>query len=237
MNPRHCVVLAGGLGTRIHVVTHGEIPKVLVPVLGRPFLQHKLEGLQALGVTDVTILVGELGHMVDKFLTDNPIPGLKCHLIHDGPELLGTAGAIARAMEFLPELFWVTYGDSHVVADLSAAEGLARKEKAEAIMVVFHNRDEIEASNTDVQGGYVVDYQKGVPPGTFEWIDYGLLFLPKSSFNTIPTGSKEDLYTVLSHLISRGRVIAFEATERFWDVGTPEALHDTEIEFRRRRGV
>ena len=236
MTVRHCVVLAGGLGTRIREVTEGRIPKVLVPVLGQPFLRYKLEGLRQMGITDVTVLVGELGHMIDEFLETDPVPGLKCVSVHDGPRLLGTAGAIARVRELLPDSFWVTYGDSHVVADLATAESTARRVGAEAVMVLLHNRDLLETSNTSVQGDFVAEYRKGAPSGSFEWIDYGLLYLPNSAFSLIPPEVSTDLHTVLSELIGRGRVLAFEAQERFWDVGTPEALKATEEEFARRSG-
>lgn len=234
MKPRHAVVLAGGLGTRIREVTNGTIPKVLVPVLGRPFLQYKLEGLRAMGVDEVTVLVGELGHMIDDFVAGLDIPGLRCSTLHDGPVLLGTAGAIARALPRLPDSFWVTYGDSHVVTDLAAAETSMRERGVSAVMAVLHNRDQLEPSNATVKDGLITDYRKGAPPGTFEWIDYGLLYLSRECFSDLSTSDPTDLYEVLTTLISREQVLAHEATERFWDVGTPEALLETEEEFDRR---
>lgn len=234
MTGRHCVVLAGGLGTRIREVTHGLIPKVLVPVLGRPFLEHKLESLRSMGIDSVTILVGELGDLVDDFVSSLDIPGLACATLHDGPALLGTAGSIARALDHLPDSFWVTYGDSYVVADLDAAEAKVGREGELSVMSVLHNRDDLEPSNCSVASGFITDYRKGAALGTFEWIDYGLLYMRRASFSSLPADAPTDLYDVLTELIGQHQVIAHEVTERFWDVGTPEALRATEAEFARR---
>jgi NDP-sugar pyrophosphorylase family protein len=95
---RHCVVLAGGLGTRIREITDGKIPKVLVPVLGEPFLKWKLESLQSMGVTDVTLLVGELGNLIEDYVWHHYPTGLSIQCFHDGPSLLGTAGSIRQVL-------------------------------------------------------------------------------------------------------------------------------------------
>jgi MurNAc alpha-1-phosphate uridylyltransferase len=235
MSKRHCVVLAGGLGTRIREVTRGRVPKVLVEVLGRPFLYYKLHGLRDMGIEEVTLLVGELGDQVDDYISNHPIEGLTCKTIHDGPVLLGTGGSVARAASRLPETFWVTYGDSFVTADLAKAERTMDHHGVSALMTVLKNRDQLELSNTKVNGNLVTDYRKGAPAGTYEWIDYGLLLFRRETFDSLSSNQPTDLCDVLKGLIERRQLMAFEVTERFWDVGTPEALKATEIEFRARR--
>jgi len=225
------VVLAGGLGTRVREITNDEIPKVLLPVLGKPFLYYKLASLWEMGVTSTTVLTGQLGHLVDDYIQTNPIAGMHITTVHDGPKLLGTAGAIARSLDHLPTSFWVTYGDSYVTADLSAAESRAIELKVSAVMTVYRNRDRIQPSNVSVIDDFIVRYEKGAPPGTFEWIDYGLMFLPKSAFKGIPTSSKSDLSFVLMSLLASKQLIGFEALHRFWDIGTSDALRDTERHF------
>jgi len=231
VNERHCVVLAGGLGTRVREITNDEIPKVLLPVLGKPFLYYKLLSLREMGVTTTTVLTGRLGHLVDDFIRANPIDGMHIKTVHDGPELLGTAGSIARSLNHLPTSFWVTYGDSYVMADLSAAESRVVQLRVSAVMTIYRNRDQIQPSNVSVVDGFVVRYEKGAPPGTFEWIDYGLMLLPRYSFSQIPTNSKSDLSFVLSSLLASRQLIGFETLHRFWDIGTSDALRETEAHF------
>jgi len=228
---RHCVVLAGGLGTRIREITKGQIPKVLVPVLGEPFLKWKLESLQSMGVTDVTLLVGELGSLIEDYVWDNYPTGLSIQCLHDGPSLLGTAGSIRRVLHKLPDTFWVTYGDSYVTADLDEAESRFTKTTYDGVMSLLHNRDELEPSNTDVHEDRVVRYEKNTQLSKHEWIDYGLLLLKRDDFLDVSLESPTDLGVVLQTIIGRKKMMMYEAIERFWDVGTPEALRATETHF------
>jgi len=230
---RHCVVLAGGLGTRIREVTQGKIPKVLVPVLGQPFLKWKLESLRLMGVTEVTLLVGELGNLIDDFIWQNYPTGLSIQCFHDGPDLKGTAGSIRSVLHKLPESFWITYGDSYVVTDLNEAEANFSLSNYDGIMTLFHNRDSLELSNTSVSGDQVLHYEKRTLPMQHEWIDYGLLFLRKVDFLDVSVDEPTDLEVVMQAIIQRGKMMVHEATERFWDVGTPDSLTITENHFRK----
>jgi D-glycero-D-manno-heptose 1,7-bisphosphate phosphatase len=229
---RHCVVLAGGLGTRIREITDGKIPKVLVPVLGEPFLKWKLESLQSMGVTDVTLLVGELGNLIEDYVWHHYPTGLSIQCFHDGPSLLGTAGSIRQVLHKLPETFWVTYGDSYVVANLDEAELKFTNSNYDGIMTLLHNKDALEPSNTDIHDDRVSLYEKNTQLGLHEWIDYGLLYLKRDDFLDLSVDSPTDLGVVLQSVIRRERMMMHEATTRFWDVGTPEALMATEGHFR-----
>ena len=228
----HCVVLAGGLGTRIREVTNGLVPKIMVPVLGQPFIKWKLESLREMGVTEVTLLIGELGNLVEDYLWHNYPTGLSIQCLHDGPKLLGTAGSIRKVLHKLPQEFWITYGDSYVLADLEAAESKLTKTSHDGIMTLFHNMDTLEISNASTLGDLVFKYDKNSKPGEHEWIDYGLLYLKSQDFLDIPIDQVTDLEIILGQIIHRKRMMMWETKERFWDVGTPEALQSTEDHFR-----
>src|SRR5207244_10787800 len=93
-----CVVLAGGLGTRMRPLTE-TVPKALVPVAGRPFLDWQLRLLAEEGVRDVVLCVGYRGDMVRAFAGDGSAWGLRLRWVDEGRELLGTAGALRVALE------------------------------------------------------------------------------------------------------------------------------------------
>src|SRR5712692_2156565 len=114
-------VLAGGLGNRLHAVTGDALPKALVPVLGRPFIDWKLEGLAAAGTHRVVLLVGHHGGQIRAHVGDGRRYGLSVEYVEDGPVLLGTGGAVARALPSLADAFWVTYGDTLLEFDVAAA--------------------------------------------------------------------------------------------------------------------
>lgn len=228
---RHCVVLAGGLGTRLREVTGGLIPKAMVPVNGRPFIDYKLYSLYKLGVTDVTLLVGELGSQIQAHLKDFKL--LNVRIVYDGDTLLGTGGSIRSVADELPQYFWVTYGDTYVVADLDAAESEFQS-RGGRVMTVWKNADFLETSNVTISGSQVVRYEKQARPGSHQWLDYGLIRFDRVDFMSFAAGETWDLSEVLTRLIDAGELGAWEVATRFWDVGTPHALAWTEGEFRSR---
>ena len=238
MTSSHCVLLAGGLGTRLTEITAGLIPKALVEVGGIPFLHFKLLSLIQMGFTSVDILVGHNGDQIEQFVVNGSYPNINIRCFRDGPTLLGTAGAIASVLDKLPHTFWVSYADSYVLADI----GQANKEfcnEEDSIMVVLHNQDRVETSNVSIDevNDHVVEYVKNPPRGTHEWIDYGILRLTKASFSSIAKDKPVDLREVVLNQITATQMRAFQTNELFWDVGTPDRLQATTQEFQRRGWV
>ena len=235
MTSSHCVLLAGGLGTRLTEITGGLKPKALVEVGGVPFLHFKLLSLIQMGFTSTDILVGQHGDQIEQFITKRSYPDISIRCFRDGPTLLGTAGAIASISDKLPHTFWVSYADSYVLADI----GQANKEfgnEEDSIMVVLHNQDQVETSNVSIDevNDHVVEYVKNPPRGSHEWIDYGILRLTKASFSSIAKDKPVDLREVVLNQIRATRMRAFQTNELFWDIGTPDRLEETTQEFRRR---
>ena len=112
----HCesypaVILAGGLGTRLRPLTE-KIPKALVELAWRPFLKHQIELLKLNSIGDIVLSVGYLGETIEKRYGDGGMLGVRIRYSHDPPTLLGTGGAIKKALPLLPENFFVSYGDS-----------------------------------------------------------------------------------------------------------------------------
>ena len=106
-------ILAGGLATRLRPITE-KIPKSLVPVAGKPFLAHQLELLQSRGIRRAVLCVGYLGEMIQRDFGDGRAFGVQLDYSFDGPKLLGTGGAIKRALPLLGDEFFVLYGDSYL---------------------------------------------------------------------------------------------------------------------------
>ena len=238
MTSSHCVLLAGGLGTRLTEITGGLKPKALVEVGGIPFLHFKLLSLIQMGFTSVDILVGQHGDQIEQFVANGSYPNISIRCFRDGPILLGTAGAIASILDKLPHTFWVSYADSYVLADIGQANKDFGNEE-DSIMVVLHNQDRVETSNVSIDeaNDHVVEYVKNPPRGKHEWIDYGILRLTKASFSSIAKDKPVDLREVVLNQIRATRMRAFQTNELFWDIGTPDRLEETTQEFRRRGWV
>src|SRR5215203_1919722 len=110
-------LLAGGLATRLRPITK-TIPKALVDMAGRPFIDHQLALLHRNGVRRVVMCLGHLGEQVQAHCGDGARYGMHLSYSFDGDKLMGTGGAIRRAGHLLDDrpddAFWVMYGDSYM---------------------------------------------------------------------------------------------------------------------------
>jgi NDP-sugar pyrophosphorylase family protein len=218
-------ILAGGRGTRLGARSRAE-PKPLVEVAGEPFLIHQLRLLAEHHVREVVICVGHLGEMIESRIGVMRF-GIRIAYSHDGPGLDGTLGAIRRALALLPERFLVLYGDTYLSVDYRAASRAWHESGLEALMVVLRNEGRWDISNARYARNRVLDYDKHAPTPDMRWIDYGLGGLTASSLARVPDSTNElaVLYRVLA---CSGQLFGYEATERFYEIGTPIALEETE---------
>jgi NDP-sugar pyrophosphorylase family protein len=224
MSALQAVILAGGRATRLGDATRST-PKALLPVAGRPFLAWQIERLAAAGFGDLLVLTGHLGDSIASFLGDGSAFGVRARTLSDGPELLGTAGALRRALDALDEDFLVTYGDSYLPFDYSAPLGdLRAHPNALGTMSVFPNAGRWDASNTLVGGELVVRYEKGSTDPSLDHIDYGAIALRRSVVAEIPAGVPRGLDQVQADLARRGALRPYVAPKRFYEIGSPEGL-------------
>ena len=89
-------LLAGGLATRLRPITE-TIPKALVDIDGRPFIDHQLALLRRNGIRRVVMCLGYRGEMVEQHCGDGTRYGMELRYSYDGPTLMGTGGALRRA--------------------------------------------------------------------------------------------------------------------------------------------
>ncbi len=105
------VILAGGVGSRMKDEAPG-VPKALIPVNGRPFIEHQFHLLASQGMTDVLLCVGYLGDMIADHVGDGSHWGVNVLYSHEDPSrLMGTGGALLNAMDLLDDVFFTLYGD------------------------------------------------------------------------------------------------------------------------------
>jgi NDP-sugar pyrophosphorylase family protein len=218
-------ILAGGLGTRLGSRVR-DVPKPLVEVAGAPFLVHQLRLLAIHGAREIVICVGYRGELIAERIGEERF-GMHIAYSHDGPELQGTLGAIRRALPLLPERFLVLYGDTYLRLDYAAATEAWRASGLPALMTVLRNEDRWGPSNAVYENGLVERYDKNAPTAAMRWIDYGLGGLQARTLEIAPEGER-DLAHLYRLLARRGELCGVPVTERFYDIGTPGALTETE---------
>lgn len=220
-------ILAGGMATRLRPITE-KIPKVLVPVAGRPFLAHQLELLRTQGITRAVLCLGHLGEMVEREFGDGRDYGVKLEYVFDGPVLLGTGGALKRALPKLGEKFFVLYGDSYLpIAFAPIAECFARSGR-QGLMTVFRNEGLYDTSNVVFADGEIQVYDKKQRLPTMQHIDYGLSLFRAAAFDEWPAGQPFDLADVMQRLVARRELAGFEVGERFYEIGSHAGLAELE---------
>jgi NDP-sugar pyrophosphorylase family protein len=218
-------VLAGGRGTRLGERVR-DTPKPLLEVAGEPFLLHQLRLLAAHGAREVVLCVGHLGERIEARIGPERF-GLRIAYSHDTPGLDGTLGAIRRAAPRLGERFLVLYGDTYLRIDYRASARAWARSGAPAMMTVLRNEGRWGTSNACLRGTRVTAYDKLAPSPRMRWIDYGLGGLTAAAVAGASARAR-DLSDLYSRLAARGELFGFEATERFYEIGTPAALAQTD---------
>ncbi len=218
-------ILAGGRGTRLGERA-GDLPKPLVEVAGEPFLIHQLRLLAAHRVREVVLCVGYRGETIESRIGAERF-GIDIAYSYDSPALDGTLGAIRRALALLGERFLVLYGDTYLRVDYQAADRAWRDSGLAGLMVVLRNEGRWDTSNVRYERGRVIAHDKLAPSPDMRWIDYGLGGLTTAALDVVEDAER-DLSTLYRELARRGELCGYEAEERFYEVGTPSALEETE---------
>lgn len=223
------VILAGGKGTRIRSVA-GDLPKILIPVAGRAFVEHQFDLLRASGVTDVLLLIGYRGGLIRRHVGDGSEFGMKVEYVEEDPgQLKGTGGALVHALDFLHDEFMVLYGDSYLPIDYRPVMNAFRSSGLAALMTVYKNRGQWDASNVRIDGSRVVFYSKKCKPGEVDYIDYGLGIIRR---DVIVAHRKDpfplDLAVIYGELVQRGQLAAYDVPSRFYEIGKPEGVAELE---------
>jgi N-acetyl-alpha-D-muramate 1-phosphate uridylyltransferase len=222
-----CVILAGGLGTRMLPLTE-SCPKTLLPVRGRPFASHQLDWLAAQGVTEVVYSIGHHGEMIRRYWESHASPVDRIRFVDEGAQLRGTGGALRLARErgVLDESFLVIYGDSFLPVEFAPIWDTFHVSGLPALMTVLRNEGRWDRSNAMYQDGRVTLYDKSGGPG-MQYVDYGLSVFRRELFGD---GTPEvfDLSTLCHDLSMRGQLAGYEVFERFYEIGSPTGLRDLE---------
>jgi D-sedoheptulose 7-phosphate isomerase len=218
-------ILAGGLATRMGALT-ADTPKALLDVAGEPFVDHQLRLLRAGGFRRVVMCVGHLGERIEAHVGDGSRLGLEVEWLSDGPRLLGTGGALRRALPRLGPRFAVVYGDSYLRCDYRAIARAFRASGTRALMTVYRNDGAFDASNVELRDGRIAVYDKRQRRPAMRHIDYGLGLFEARAFAGVPEERPSDLAALYAELVAEGELAAFEVPERFHEIGSVAGLEE-----------
>ena len=221
------VILAGGLGKRLRTVT-GMVPKVMVPVNGRPFIAYLLELLSSNGISEVVMCTGYQGEQVKEYIGDGRSFGVNIVYSEEKESLLGTGGAVKQAQALLDERFFIINGDTYLPVDYGEVEGSFIGTGKGALMVVYDNNKGNSRVKSNVELGansMVVRYDKGGFEEGLKYVDAGVMALRREELDLIeggrPVSLEKELYPLL---IGKKNLAAYITRVKFYDIGAPEQV-------------
>jgi N-acetyl-alpha-D-muramate 1-phosphate uridylyltransferase len=219
-------ILAGGQAMRLRPVTE-KVPKALLPFAGRPFIHWQLELLASQGISEVVLCVGFLGERIRDVVGDGAELGIAVRYSFDGEVLLGTGGALRRALPLLGQDFFVLYGDSYLNCSFETTQAAYEAQRLPGLMTVFRNADRWERSNVLWRDGRILEYNKRAPGVDMAHVDYGLAVLSARTLAKWPAGTVFDLADLYHELSLRGELAGLEVGERFYEIGSARGIEET----------
>ena len=219
------VILAGGLATRLRPITK-KIPKSLIEIQGKPFLEYQINFLKAGGVKDILLCIGYLGEQIEERFGNGSKYGVNISYSYDGKQLLGTAGALKKAEEFLKEDFFLMYGDSYLFLDFSTIMSWFKSNNKLGLMTIFKNYNRYDKSNIAIEGNLVKLYSKTDKTEDMIYIDYGASMLRREALDFVHEDEVLSLEKLFSQLVEDRQLLAYEITERFYEIGSVNGIDE-----------
>ncbi len=217
------VILAGGKGTRLRPLTY-QMPKPMIPIHGKPFLQHQLELLKSFGLKDVLLLVSYLGNQIEEYFGDGAKFGLSIKYSYEETPL-GTGGALKNAEDKLAEEVLLLNGDTFLPIEYGELIKYFYQYTKMGIIVVYNNSEDIVPNNIAIEeSNFVFEYNKKDSKGMTH-VDAGAIVFKKEVLNLIPNGQVSSLEEEIFHkLIKIKELLAFPTRKRFYDIGNFEEI-------------
>lgn len=220
-------ILAGGLATRLRPLTE-TVPKALLEVNGEPFIVHQLRLLQQNGIKRAVICAGFLGERISDFVGDGSRFDVEVSYSFDGQQLLGTGGALKTALPLLDEAFFVVYGDSYLPCDYASVQKTFESSGKSALMTVFHNDNQWDASNVEFAEGRIIAYDKRLRTERMRHIDYGLGVFNQAAFAAVPAQTPYDLADLYQVLLQQNQLAGHLVAQRFYEAGSFAGIEELE---------
>lgn len=235
---KQLVILAGGMGTRLKARL-GDLPKPMIPIGGRPLLEHHVELARRHGFEDIIIFACYRSDLIDRHFGDGSRWGVRIRTVVE-KEPLGTAGAVLAGYDLLAEEFAVTYGDTMVNVDLERIRQARAAIDADAALLLHPNDHPSDSDLVEAdQAGWITAFHNRPHPSG-HWfrnlVNAGLYIVKKTALqpwinSRQPLDFGRDLFPAM--LAQKKRLLAYVSPEYIKDIGTPERYDRVGAEYDR----
>lgn len=219
--PKKALILAGGRGTRLSPITH-EIPKPLIPVQGKPLLEHTFDLLKKFGITDVIISVGYKKEKIKEQIGNGKAFGVNVTYVEE-EEPLGTAGPVKLAAPYLTESFIVANADELKNIEIKDMYRFHKANKAVATIALTTVEDPSKYGVVILRGNKITEFlekPKGESPSNL--INAGFYIMEPEIIKYIPSGHAMFETDVFPKLVKDGKLYGYSFGGQWFDTGTLE---------------
>lgn len=219
------VILCGGLATRLGDLAK-DIPKSMIQIEGKPFLEHQIENMKNHSIKDIILCVGHLSEKIKDYFGNGEQFGVNIRYSHDGDKPLGQIGAVKNAESLLEDVFFVMYGDSYLSVDFQKVHSYFTQNNKLGLMVAYKNYDKYDMSNLIIKDNMVTKYGRNGVTKDMIYIDYGASLFRKKALDLVPKNTFYTTKQFFSDLIKKEELLAFEVKDRFYHIGSPDSLKE-----------
>lgn len=219
------VVLAGGLGSRLGRLTE-KIPKALIKIHNKTFLEWQIEYFIKQKVKKLIICTGYKHSLIENLLKKKIfLKNVEIYFSYDGDQLLGTGGAIKKAVKKIDGSFFVVYGDSYLQCDLNKIYENYKQNKSISLMGIYKNNDKFDKSNVKLKKNRKIIYNKDIKTLDFNYIDYGISIMNSRQFINYKK-KIFDLSTIQKNLSKQNKLRGYIIKKRFFEIGSVNGIKE-----------
>jgi histidinol-phosphate phosphatase family protein len=223
MEVSQAVIFAGGRGSRLGTLTD-SLPKPMMDICGRPFLDHLIRNLVRQGISEVVILTGYLKEAIRDYFETYPIPKVEIKF-SEGPVEWDTGERLVQAESLLKKNFFLLYSDNYTVVDLSSLlKSFKQSPSSLQLLLAEKSRGNISIN----EAGFVLKYDRGRKDDNCPYVEIGFMLCNRDSIlKILREGENQSFSSVIEKLVESHEVRAVISEHPYLSVSDPERLEIT----------
>ncbi|MBU2590342.1 MAG: nucleotidyltransferase family protein [Nanoarchaeota archaeon] len=214
------LILAGGKGERLKPITN-EMPKPMVPLQGKPILQHAIDLMKRHGIAEIYLSIGYKGDKIKEYFGDGSRFGVKIIYIEEN-EPLGTAGPLRLAKKYLTETFVMCNADELKNIDLMDMFLFHKEKNAKATIALTTVPDPSLYGVAKLQGNWIMEFLEKPQNPPSNLINAGLYILEPEVIDMVPEGFAMIEKQIFPKIAAEKNLLGYSFTGQWMDTGTME---------------
>lgn len=224
------LILAGGKGERLKPITN-EMPKPMVPLQGKPILQHAVDLMKKYGITEIYISIGYKGDKIKEYFGDGSRFGVKIFYIEEDKPL-GTAGPLKLAKQYLTETFVMCNADELKDIDLLDMFLFHKEKNAKATIALTTVADPSAYGVASLQGNWIQEFIEKPKNPPSNLINAGLYILEPEVIDMVPEGFAMIEKQIFPKIAEEKKLLGYSFTGQWMDTGTMERYAKAQKEWK-----